>query len=136
MDIDVPMFFGFVGLFTLLMFWPGLVVLHLTGIESFTLPSKIEWIYLCISALVTAVICQLLWLWASLATSPLQGILALALIVPGSKGISNILEGQPLSLKFAAGAALTLISYIGVCNTNRSPRQTAAKVEAFELELR
>ncbi len=55
MDIDVPMFFGFIGLFTLMMFWPGLVVLHLTGIESFTLPSTIEWIYLCTSAVVTAV---------------------------------------------------------------------------------
>ena len=55
MDIDVPMFFGFIGLFTLLMFWPGLVVLHLTGIESFTLPNTIEWIYLCTSAVVTAV---------------------------------------------------------------------------------
>lgn len=33
--LDIPMFFGFVGLFNLTLLWPGLYILHVTGIEPF-----------------------------------------------------------------------------------------------------
>ena len=36
--IDMQLFFGFVGLFNILMTWPIGVILHLTGIETFELP--------------------------------------------------------------------------------------------------
>lgn len=38
--IDMQLFFGFVGLFNILVTWPIGVVLHLTGVEPFELPSK------------------------------------------------------------------------------------------------
>lgn len=37
--IDMQLFFGFVGLFNILACWPIAVVLHLTGVEPFELPS-------------------------------------------------------------------------------------------------
>jgi solute carrier family 35 protein F5 len=37
--IDMQLFFGFVGLFNVLSCWPIGVVLHLTGVETFELPS-------------------------------------------------------------------------------------------------
>lgn len=37
--IDMQVFFGFVGLFNILACWPIGVVLHLTGVEPFQLPS-------------------------------------------------------------------------------------------------
>lgn len=36
--VNMPLFFGFVGLFNLVSLWPGFVVLHFTGIETFELP--------------------------------------------------------------------------------------------------
>lgn len=36
--IDMQLFFGFVGLFNVLMLWPIGLVLHLTGIEVFAIP--------------------------------------------------------------------------------------------------
>lgn len=36
--IDMQLFFGFVGLFNILVCWPIGVVLHLTGVEPFQLP--------------------------------------------------------------------------------------------------
>lgn len=36
--VNMPLFFGLVGLFNVLLLWPGLVVLHLTGAEPFELP--------------------------------------------------------------------------------------------------
>ncbi len=36
--VNMPLFFGFVGLFNVLLLWPGIVLLHYTGIETFELP--------------------------------------------------------------------------------------------------
>lgn len=36
--VDMPLFFGFVGLFNLITLLPGFLVLHYTGIETFELP--------------------------------------------------------------------------------------------------
>lgn len=37
-SVNMPLFFGFVGVFNLLMLWPGFFVLHFTGVETFELP--------------------------------------------------------------------------------------------------
>lgn len=36
--VDMPLFFGLVGLFNVLLLWPGFFILHLTGIEPFEMP--------------------------------------------------------------------------------------------------
>jgi solute carrier family 35 protein F5 len=36
--VSMPLFFGLVGLFNVILLWPGLVILHLTGVETFQLP--------------------------------------------------------------------------------------------------
>lgn len=36
--VDMPLFFGLVGLFNLVLLWPGFLVLHWTGIEPFSWP--------------------------------------------------------------------------------------------------
>lgn len=36
--VNMPVFFGLVGLFNVLFMWPGFFILHLTGIEQFELP--------------------------------------------------------------------------------------------------
>lgn len=42
--IDMQLFFGFVGVFNVLLLWPVGVVLHLTGAEPWTLPpSRRAW---------------------------------------------------------------------------------------------
>lgn len=35
--VDMPLFFGLVGLFNILLFWPGFIILHFTGIETVSL---------------------------------------------------------------------------------------------------
>lgn len=37
--INMPLFFGIVGLWNVLMLWPGFFILHYTGVEKFELPS-------------------------------------------------------------------------------------------------
>ena len=36
--INMPLFFGFVGLWNVLLLWPGMIILHFTGVERFELP--------------------------------------------------------------------------------------------------
>jgi solute carrier family 35 protein F5 len=36
--VNMPLFFGLVGLFNVMFLWPGFVILHFTGIERFQLP--------------------------------------------------------------------------------------------------
>ena len=36
--VNMPLFFGLVGLFNMVFLWPGFIVLHLTNVEIFELP--------------------------------------------------------------------------------------------------
>ena len=36
--VNMPLFFGLVGLFNVILLWPGLVILHFMGVETFQLP--------------------------------------------------------------------------------------------------
>lgn len=36
--VNMPLFFGLVGLFNVLTLWPGFIILHITGEETFQLP--------------------------------------------------------------------------------------------------
>jgi solute carrier family 35 protein F5 len=36
--VNMPLFFGLVGLFNVILLWPGFVILHFTGVETFELP--------------------------------------------------------------------------------------------------
>ncbi|XP_019724569.1 solute carrier family 35 member F5-like [Hippocampus comes] len=61
--LDIPMFFGFVGLFNLLLLWPGFLLLHYTGFEAFELPSQLVWAYILVNGLIGTVLSEFLWLW-------------------------------------------------------------------------
>lgn len=48
--VNMPLFFGLVGLFNLLFLWPGFIILHFTGIEEFELPpTRKVWIVVLVS---------------------------------------------------------------------------------------
>jgi solute carrier family 35, member F5 len=36
--VNMPLFFGLVGLFNVIFLWPGFLILHFTGVETFELP--------------------------------------------------------------------------------------------------
>lgn len=36
--VNMPLFFGLVGLFNVIFLWPGFIILHFTGVEPFELP--------------------------------------------------------------------------------------------------
>lgn len=61
--IDIPLFFGFVGLWNLLLLWPVFFVLHFTQIEEFELPNRRQLAVLLVNGLIGTVVSEALWLW-------------------------------------------------------------------------
>ena len=61
--MDIPMFFGFVGLFNLILLWPLFFILHYGQWEEFEWPSPHQWIFLIINGLIGTVLSEVLWLW-------------------------------------------------------------------------
>ncbi|KAM5152243.1 solute carrier family 35 member F5 [Mantella aurantiaca] len=109
--LDIPMFFGFVGLFNLLLLWPGFFLLHYTQFEAFEFPNKLVWMYLVINGLVGTVLSEFLWLWGCFLTSSLIGTLALSLTIPLSIIADICMQKVSFSWVFFAGALPVFISF-------------------------
>ncbi|XP_057709157.1 solute carrier family 35 member F5-like isoform X1 [Corythoichthys intestinalis] len=109
--LDIPMFFGFVGLFNLLLLWPGFLLLHYTGFEAFELPTQLVWSYIFINGLIGTVLSEFLWLWGCFLTSSLIGTLALSLTIPLSILADIFLQKVRFSWLFFAGAVPVFLSF-------------------------
>lgn len=109
--LDIPMFFGFVGLFNLLLLWPGFFLLHYTEFEAFEFPNKLVWMYLVINGLVGTVLSEFLWLWGCFLTSSLVGTLALSLTIPLSIIADICMQKVSFSWVFFAGALPVFVSF-------------------------
>lgn len=109
--LDIPMFFGFVGLFNLLLLWPGFLFLHYTGFEPFELPSQLVWTYILINGLIGTVLSEFLWLWGCFLTSSLIGTLALSLTIPLSILADICMQKVRFSWLFFAGAVPVFLSF-------------------------
>ncbi|XP_030642296.1 solute carrier family 35 member F5-like [Chanos chanos] len=109
--LDIPMFFGFVGLFNLLFLWPGFFILHYSGLEVFELPSRLVWTYILINGLIGTVLSEFLWLWGCFLTSSLIGTLALSLTIPLSVIADMCTQKVHFSWLFFAGAVPVFLSF-------------------------
>lgn len=61
--IDIIEFFGFVGLWNILLLWPLFLVLNFTQLEAFEMPNKKQFLILFLNGLIGTVISEALWLW-------------------------------------------------------------------------
>nr|XP_006137680.1 solute carrier family 35 member F5 isoform X1 [Pelodiscus sinensis]XP_006137681.1 solute carrier family 35 member F5 isoform X1 [Pelodiscus sinensis]XP_006137682.1 solute carrier family 35 member F5 isoform X1 [Pelodiscus sinensis]XP_014436391.1 solute carrier family 35 member F5 isoform X1 [Pelodiscus sinensis]XP_025034538.1 solute carrier family 35 member F5 isoform X1 [Pelodiscus sinensis] len=109
--LDIPMFFGFVGLFNLLLLWPGFFLLHYTGFEAFEIPSKLVLMCIVINGLIGTVLSEFLWLWGCFLTSSLIGTLALSLTIPLSIIADMCMRKVQFSWLFFAGAIPVFFSF-------------------------
>ncbi|XP_037085403.1 solute carrier family 35 member F5-like [Pollicipes pollicipes] len=102
--LDLPMFFGFVGVFTVLMFWPGFLVAHYVGYEPFQLPNAQQWLFLVTNGVIGTVLSELLWMWGCLLTSSLIATLSLSLTIPLTMLADVALRGVKYRLSFYLGS--------------------------------
>ncbi|ESO86889.1 hypothetical protein LOTGIDRAFT_175977, partial [Lottia gigantea] len=61
--LDIPMFFGFVGIICSVIIWPGFLILHYSKTEIFIWPTRSQWLYITVNGLIGTVFSEFLWLW-------------------------------------------------------------------------
>ncbi|CCE82333.1 Piso0_002054 [Millerozyma farinosa CBS 7064] len=103
-ELNTHLFFGFVGLFSMVFLWPVIIILHLFEVERFALPKEGETIVLLsVNALIT-LISDYCWCKAVLLTSPLTVTVGLSLTIPIAMVGDWILEGFILNWWYLFGA--------------------------------
>lgn len=115
--INMKIFFGFVGLFTLVGLWPTMFLLHYTGWETFELPSTPRVIIIvAVNCLITFV-SDFCWANAMLLTSPLTVTVGLSITIPFAMFGDFMLKHKPMTLLYLIGAMLILGSFF-IINKN------------------
>ncbi|KAF9415847.1 hypothetical protein BGZ94_010381 [Podila epigama] len=113
--VNMSKFFGFVGLFNIVLLWPVFGVLHWTGIEPFELPKDTRIIWMIgVNAIVGTLVSDYLWLLSMLMTSPLVVTLGLSLTIPLALLGDIIGYGRVLGVGYWIGAGLVLAGFFGV----------------------
>ncbi|GMM37011.1 hypothetical protein DASC09_043360 [Saccharomycopsis crataegensis] len=109
--LNTKLFFGFVGIFNIVLLWPTLFVWHFTGIESFELPSSsFVWKIILINCLITF-ISDYCWAIAVLLTSPLTVTVGLSLTIPLALLGDAVYKGKTISIGYLLGAAIISVSF-------------------------
>ncbi|KAF4627000.1 hypothetical protein G7Y89_g11158 [Cudoniella acicularis] len=121
--VNMPLFFGLVGLFNVIFLWPGFLILHFTGVEKFGFPptGKIWTIVLLNSA--SSFISDYCWAYAMLLTTPLVVTVGLSMTIPLSLIGQMVLSSQYSSALYWVGAFVVLLSFLFVNHESREENQ-------------
>ncbi|KAF9364441.1 hypothetical protein BGX34_001541 [Mortierella sp. NVP85] len=137
--INMSLFFGFVGLFNLLLLWPMFGLLHWTGVEPFELPRDPRIICMIVgNALIGTFVSDYLWLLSMLMTSPLVVTLGLSLTIPLAIIGDVVGYGRVLGFGYWIGAGLVLAGFFGVNGATlmeNSEREKREEEENKEAEM-
>lgn len=112
--MDIPMFFGFVGLFNLLLLWPLFFFFHYSQWEEFEWPTHHQWIFLVINGLIGTVLSEVLWLWGCFLTSSLIATIAISLTIPMSMFADVVFKRVHYSCMFYVGTVPMFLSFFAV----------------------
>ena len=126
--VNMPLFFGLVGLMSVLLLWPVFIILHLTGIETFELPPDRRVTMIVLVNSMTSLVSDFCWAYAMLFTSPLLVTVGLSLTIPLSLIGQMVLDQQYSSALYWIGACVVLLSFIFI-NHEESKEEEAAQVE-------
>ncbi|KAK9479232.1 hypothetical protein V1514DRAFT_328814 [Lipomyces japonicus] len=104
--INMQVFFGFVGVFNVILLWPILLLLHFTGAERLEAPpSSFVWLILLLNCSVTLV-SDYLWIVAILLTSPLVVTVGLSGTIPLAVVGDVVFNHVHVTLWYVLGAFL------------------------------
>ncbi|KAG9236588.1 hypothetical protein BJ875DRAFT_217990 [Amylocarpus encephaloides] len=127
--VNMPLFFGLVGLFNCLLLWPGFFILHFTGVEEFQMPptTKIWLVVLANSA--SSFVSDYCWAYAMLLTTPLVVSVGLSMTIPLSLVGQMILSKQYSSALYWVGACIVLLSFLFVNHESKDEDEVKKGVD-------
>jgi solute carrier family 35 protein F5 len=121
--VNMPLFFGLVGFFNLVLLWPGFFVLHWTGVETFSLPeTQRVWTIILVNSL-SSFISDIAWAYAMLLTTPLVVTVGLSLTIPLSLVGQMFLQSQYASPVYWLGAAIVFLSFLVVNHESKAQEE-------------
>ena len=122
--VNMPLFFGLVGLINVIFLWPGFFILHWTGIERFEmLPTGKVTAIVVLNALASCV-ADLAWGYAVLMTSPIVVTVGLSMTIPLSLIGEMVLNSQTASVLYWVGAIMVVLSFLFVNHEEKKDEQT------------
>ncbi|EJD03892.1 uncharacterized protein FOMMEDRAFT_121223 [Fomitiporia mediterranea MF3/22] len=133
--IDMQLFFGFVGLFNVLMIWPIALVLHFTGAETISAPPTHRALVAVLLNMFITLSSDYLYVLAMLKTTPLLVTVGLSLTIPLAI-IGDFFLKKPSAPLAVLGALLVLGAFvlIGVANAKDTAQQKEGSDGSFEVE--
>ncbi|KAL5631526.1 hypothetical protein ACGC1H_007144 [Rhizoctonia solani] len=128
--INMQLFFGFVGIFNILGFWPIGVLLHYTKIEVFEPPSSKKALYAVLLNMFITLSSDYIYVLAMLKTTPLVVTVGLSLTIPLAVS-GDLILGTSTSAQALIGAALVLVAFvvIGLEDREEVPRNRSLHID-------
>lgn len=118
--VNMPLFFGLVGLINVLLLWPGFFILHWTGIERFSLPPDNRTTLIIVSNAIASMVADLAWAYAVLLTSPIVVTVGLSTTIPLSLIGQIVFNSQSASVLYWVGALVVVLSFVFVNHEDKS----------------
>lgn len=109
--INMFQFFGFVGIFNLLLLWPVILLFDYLNIERFQLPPTSHVWYIVLINASSTVVSDFCWALATLFTSPLVVTVGLSATIPLALAGDMILKGRHGTWIYYIGATLLCFSF-------------------------
>ena len=154
-QINMPLFFGLVGLINVVLLWPGFFILHWTGVEKFQLPPGGRVTLILVSNSVASCVADLAWAYAVLLTSPIVVTVGLSMVslssascichifadhnqqmqtIPLSLIGQIVLNSQTSSVVYWIGAIIVVLSFVFVNHEEKKEDQVVPPLNGFEDE--
>lgn len=131
--LSMPFFFGWVGIWAVLLYAPVGLILHLTGIEPIVLPeTSSAWIGMGANMFITFA-SDLFYMLAMLKSTPLLATVGISLTIPLAAIIEAIWGGKTQHWTQMIGDALVLGAFVAV-GLSESTDATTDAVEAIHQE--
>jgi solute carrier family 35 protein F5 len=121
--VDMPMFFGLVGLLNVVLLWPGFFILHFTGIEPFALPPTGRVTAIIFANSLSSLVSDIAWAYAVLLTSPIVVTVGLSMTIPLSLIGQIVLNDQKASALYWVGAVAVVLSFVFVSEEEKEDEE-------------
>lgn len=123
--VNMPLFFGLVGLANVVLLWPGFFILHFTGVETFELPPGGRVTIIIIANSLSSLVSDIAWAYAVLLTSPIVVTVGLSMTIPLSLIGQMVLNDQRASPLYWVGAVAVVLSFIFVSEEEKHEEEEA-----------
>ena len=113
-SLNMPLFFGLVGLINTVLLLPVFPILSVLNIESFQLPpTRRIWTILLVNSF-SSLLSDVCWAYAMVLTSPLVVTVGLSLTIPLSLVGELVVQGRSESFMYWIGAIIVVLSFVFV----------------------